>query len=304
MRARLPDRQGHAVRDGLRLGFEVAGSGSPSVLLLPTWTIIHSRFWKMQVPYLARHYQVITYDGPGNGRSDRSTDPFRYDPDSYASDAVEVLDTCGVDRAVVVGLSLGAQYGISLAANHPERVAGLVLVGAALPLVPPQPERAAIGAAFHGPAPTKPRGWERYNLAYWHSHYEDFVQFFFEQVLSEPHSTKAIEDAVSWALDAGPEILEVEAARPPAGGGRSSETIDPDAESIDHWAGLLEALACPTLVIHGTEDRIHQHQVGLEAARLAGASMITMEGSGHMPNVREPVRFNLVLRDFIEGVKE
>ena len=41
------------------------------MLLLPTWSIIHSRHWKMQIPYLARHCRVVTFDGRGNGRSDR-----------------------------------------------------------------------------------------------------------------------------------------------------------------------------------------------------------------------------------------
>ena len=75
MRARYPDVEGFVDREGLRIGYEVFGDGDPTILLLPTWTIIHSRFWKMQVPYLSRHYRVVTFDGPGNGRSDRTIDP-------------------------------------------------------------------------------------------------------------------------------------------------------------------------------------------------------------------------------------
>ena len=55
----------------MKLHYEVYGSGEPTVLLLPTWSIIHSRHWKMQIPYLARHCRVVTFDGRGNGRSDR-----------------------------------------------------------------------------------------------------------------------------------------------------------------------------------------------------------------------------------------
>jgi pimeloyl-ACP methyl ester carboxylesterase len=51
------------------LYYEVYGSGEPTIFLLPTWSIIHSRHWKMQIPYLARHCRVITFDGRGNGRS-------------------------------------------------------------------------------------------------------------------------------------------------------------------------------------------------------------------------------------------
>jgi pimeloyl-ACP methyl ester carboxylesterase len=70
-RARYPDSSGYTERDGVRLYYEVYGSGEPTVFLLPTWSIIHSRHWKMQIPYLARHCRVLTFDGRGNGRSDR-----------------------------------------------------------------------------------------------------------------------------------------------------------------------------------------------------------------------------------------
>ena len=70
----LPGRAGYVERDGVRIYYEVYGAGEPTVLLLPTWSIIHSRHWKMQIPYLARHCRVLTFDGRGNGRSDRPRD--------------------------------------------------------------------------------------------------------------------------------------------------------------------------------------------------------------------------------------
>ena len=301
MRARDPDAQGIVVRDGVRLGYEVFGGGETSVLLLPTWTIIHSRFWKMQVPYLARYYRVITYDGPGNGRSDRVTDSARYSADAYAADAAAVLDTCEVDRTVVVGASLGAQYGARLALMNPDRVAGLVLIGPALPLEPPSPERAAIVEKFTQPYPDKPRGWDKYNLAYWHDHYDDFVAFYFSQLFSEPHSTKPREDAVGWAMKTGPDVLAAEAGRPRLPAGGTTSVMPPD-EAMRLWSGTLDGLSCPVMVVHGTHDRIQPFQSGVEAARITGGTLVTMAGSGHFPQVRDPVRFNLALRRFIEGL--
>jgi len=285
VRAAYPDHAGHVKRDGFKLGFEVFGDGDPTILLLPTWTIIHSRFWKMQVPYLARRYRVITYDGPGNGRSDRVTDPARYSAESYAADAVAVLDVCGVERAVVVGLSMGGQYATRLAALHPERVIGLALIGPALALGEPLPERAGIVENFDRPYPKDPHGWDKYNLAYWHDHYQDFAEFFFGQIFVEPHSTKPIEDAVGWALEGGPAMLAAEAARP--------RPDVPDSE-------IFTKIDCPVLIVHGTDDRIQPHHTGEEATRLSQGSLSSMIGSGHMPNVRDPVRFNLLLRDFVE----
>jgi pimeloyl-ACP methyl ester carboxylesterase len=287
MRALAPERADHIERDGARIGYEVFGKGDPSILLLPTWTLIHSRFWKMQVPYLARHYRVITYDGPGNGRSDRPLDPARYSGEAYAEDATLVLDACGVENAVVVGLSRGAHYGLRLATLFPDRVLGLVVIGPSLPLGPPAPGREMIEDGFWEKYPDDPVGWDKYNVAYWHDHYLDFLEFFFDQGFVEPHSTKPIEDAIGWALEGGPEILEAEARRPELGPGPEE---------------MLAGLRCPLLVIHGTKDRIQPHHIGVEAARLGNGALISLEGAGHFPNVRDPVQVNLLLRRFVEGL--
>ena len=91
MRAREPDTEGFVDRDGFKLHFEVFGEGEPTLLLLPTWTIVHARFWKAQVPYLARHFRVVTYDGPGNGRSDRPLDAGPYGCEEQGRTASAVL---------------------------------------------------------------------------------------------------------------------------------------------------------------------------------------------------------------------
>ena len=95
-RARYPDSSGYIKRDGVRLYYEVYGSGEPTVFLLPTWSIIHSRHWKMQIPYLARHCRVVTFDGRGNGRSDRPA--AGYQEAEFAADAAGG-DGCHRDRA-------------------------------------------------------------------------------------------------------------------------------------------------------------------------------------------------------------
>ena len=84
MRARTHDRQGYTVRDGVRLHWELHGQGEPTVFLLPTWSIIHSRHWKFQVAYLARLCRVLVMDGRGNGLSDRPLDPKAYADEEFA----------------------------------------------------------------------------------------------------------------------------------------------------------------------------------------------------------------------------
>ena len=78
-RARYPDRDGCIESGGVRVFYEVYGAGEPSVLLLPTWEIVHSRAWKCQVPYFARHGRVVTFDRRGNGRSSRPREVPAYD---------------------------------------------------------------------------------------------------------------------------------------------------------------------------------------------------------------------------------
>src|SRR3954449_13537038 len=68
VRARAPDQTGFATAaDGLRLYWELHGGGSTTIVLLPANPISHSRLWKGQVHYLARHHRVVVYAGPGSG---------------------------------------------------------------------------------------------------------------------------------------------------------------------------------------------------------------------------------------------
>ena len=80
------------------------GAGDPTIVFLPSTPIVHSRQWKAQVPFLSRHYRVVTFDGRGNGRSDRPTDPEAYHDDRIVGDIAAVMDATGTPRAVLVGL--------------------------------------------------------------------------------------------------------------------------------------------------------------------------------------------------------
>jgi pimeloyl-ACP methyl ester carboxylesterase/predicted glycosyltransferase len=282
-RARYPDDEGYVERDGVRLFYEVYGQGEPTVLFLPTWSIIHSRQWKMQIPYLARHCRVLTFDGRGNGKSDRPHTPESYDEREFAADAVAVLDATGTDSAAVVGFSQGAQRGLILAAEHPERVDAAVFIGPSFPGGgDPLVERTVH--SWEDELETD-QGWAKYNKHYWLRDYRGFVEFFMSRMFTEPHSTKQIEDTVGWALETTPETL----ALTHLGGG-----LDPD-EARD----LAQRVRCPTLVIHGEDDAIVSVTRGMALAEQTGGSLVALEGSGHGPHARDPVKVNLLLRDFV-----
>ena len=143
-RARYPDESGYVERDGVRLYYEVYGSGEPTVFLLPTWSIIHSRHWKMQIPYLARHSRVVTFDGRGNGRSDRPTGVAAYIESEFVADVLAVMDATATEHATLVGVSCGAVFGTILAADHPDRVDGVVFIAPAVGLAPGPPGAAGL----------------------------------------------------------------------------------------------------------------------------------------------------------------
>ena len=291
-RARLPDATGELVRDGVRIAWERFGPATPlpgqrTILLTPTWSIIHSRFWKAQVPYLARHFRVLTWDGRGNGRSDRPTDPAAYTDATFAEDGLAVLDANDTPSAVVVGLSYGARWTLLLAADHPVRVDGAVFIGASLPYLSPAGS-GHVGADFHQVRDTY-EGWGRYNAHSWRQDYDGYVGFFFPQCFTEPHSTKQIEDCFGWAHETDPETLI-----------RTVTTTGIDDRPT------LEALAarvrCPALVIHGTDDAVTGYRHGVDLSRLVRGQLLALRGAGHIPLARDPVAVNLALRAFVDSL--
>lgn len=285
MRARYPDVEGFVDRGGVRIAFEVYGRGEPTILLVPTWHVIHSRLWKSQIPYLARHGRVVTFDPRGNGKSDRPTDAAAYDEREYAADIIAVMDATSTDRAVLVTLSLGAQRGLIAAAEHPHRVEGLIATGPSLPIGERPSDR---GFPFEDVLDTD-EGWAKYNLHYWRRDFDGFLQFFFSNCFTEPHSTKQIEDCVGWGHEIGAETLIL-------GEGGAGLTVD---ETLD----LCGRVRCPVLVVAGDRDAIAGDGPAIAmAAAIPGARFVHIKGGGHVQDARDPVLFNLLIRDFVAAI--
>jgi pimeloyl-ACP methyl ester carboxylesterase len=284
MRACQPAVDGIVVRDGVKVHYEVFGAGEQTVLLLPTWSIIHSRHWKMQIPYLARHCRVLTFDGRGNGSSDRPTEAEAYAESELAADAIAVMDATDTDRAVLVSLSLGAQRALLLAAEQPERVDGAVFIGPGVPLGQPPPGREY---PWDEELDTD-EGWAKCNRWYWLRDYKGFLEFFFSQMFTEAHSTKPTEDCVGWGLETTPETLVAT---------QLTEILEEETTRE-----LCSRVRCPVLVIQGTDDAITGPGRGIALAEHTGGRLVLLEGSGHAPHVRDPVQVNLLIKQFADRI--
>ena len=282
-RAAYPDETGYIGRPGARARYEVYGNGSPTILFAPTWSIVHSRIWKAQIPYFARRNRVIALDPRGNGGSDRPIEVEAYDEWAFADDLIAVLDATGTDRAVVVALSIGAQRALIAATDHPERISGLVIINPSVALGSGPGDRTI---RFEEELDTD-EGWNRYNRHSWRRDYAGFAEFFFGRCFTEPHSTKQIEDAVAWALETDAEVLI-----------RTHDAGALDAASTRERA---QGMRCATLVIQGEADAITGVDRGVQlAAAIPDARLELIAGGGHIPNARDPVRVNLLIRDFVE----
>jgi len=166
--------------------------GGPALLLIPASPITHARSWKGVVPALARRFTVVTTDGLGTGRSDRPHTPECYAPPEVAADLLAVLDAAGVDRAVLVAhchaVTLGAAPGRGSSRacrrccrDRPEHR------GRATP-IPMRWRRSGGGQTRWGAL----AGWSMRNRHFWRQDggYREWIEFFFGQLLPEPHSTK------------------------------------------------------------------------------------------------------------------
>jgi len=116
-------------RDGVRVAYEVHNPGGPQTgLLLSHGFGATSGMWQHNVEALSADRPVVAWNQRGHGDSDSPEDPSTYGHEQCLSDMAALLDTVGLDRAILVGMSLGGYLSLMFYLAHPERVAALVLV--------------------------------------------------------------------------------------------------------------------------------------------------------------------------------
>jgi pimeloyl-ACP methyl ester carboxylesterase len=295
-RARYPDDEGYVERDGVRTFYEVYGDGEPTFLLLPTWSMIHSRFWKAQIPYLARHHRVVTFDGRGNGRSDRPQDPSSYSPNEFGEDALAVLDVTGTSAAITASMSAGTLWNLYLCAEYPDRVKGAVFTGPAFPVTGEWP---AWTRASLLERRSSYEGAERYNIHFIRDRHPEFVEWWIRETLPEPHSTMAVEHAVDWALEADGETLAHTLGPVEEAGIESMRELFSAGRAA--YLEMARRVQCPALVLEGELDTVTPQSWAEALADETGGDYVLLADTGHSVS-RKPVPINLAMREFARRV--
>lgn len=255
-----------------RVAWERHGSGAPLLLI---HGLGYARWgWEPVLPGLAERFDVILFDNRGIGESDAPPGP--YTAAEMAADAVQVLDEAGVERAHVVGTSLGGMVAQELAFTYPERVDRLVLACT----TPGGPK------AHPMPAVT--------------------VALMAEAATLEPAVAlrRFVENALApTTVAARPEIVErimahrLVTAQPPAAWAAQAAA----GATFDAY-DRLGTLAAPTLVQHGEEDVVVDPKNSeLLAELLPDARLERFPGTGHLFFWEEPARFVASVTAFLGG---
>jgi pimeloyl-ACP methyl ester carboxylesterase len=183
MRARYPDREGVIDRGGVDLYYEVYGHGEPTLLLIPSAPITHSRIWKALIPSLARRYRVISLDGRGNGRSGRPVEVAAHLRAVNVEDVVAVLDAVGADQAVLVAHCHANWWAVEVADAHPDRVRALVAIAPGVPYLGRRQPHWVEAARRWEEVIDHPTGWELCNRQVIVNQHRRWIEFFFDAQL-------------------------------------------------------------------------------------------------------------------------
>lgn len=289
MRAREPDRAAVIDRDGVDIYYEVHGDSDTTLLLVPPSPITHSRIYKAQIPFLARHYRVVTFDGRGNGRSGRPTEKTSHTRADNVADMVAVLDATDTGSAVLVAHCHANWWAVELAASHPERVDALIAIDPGVPYLGKPQQHWVDTARTFDEVLDDPEGWYLFNRHVIVNEHHRWVEFFFGAQLVEPHSTKQYEDAVAWALQSSGEVLVA-----------AEEGIELDPPERKAFVDICRSLDLPVLVIHGSADVCQAVEKGREFAAVTNGEYLEIEGAGHLTLAREPVKVNRAIKEFID----
>jgi len=259
--------------DGTRIAYDVWGRRDGEPLLLIQGLGTDARGWALQRMALGRAFRCYALDNRGVGQSDRPPGP--YDLEEMTRDAVAVLDAEGIERAHVIGASMGGVMGQILGVNHPDRVRSLVL---------------ACTACRHHP-------WRRELLAEW------------AEAVQEGGMSALAEDALRWLI--GPRLRKrfgvwlnllarIVLQSPPEPFVAQIEAI---LAAPDELRFELAKVHAPTLVITGSQDLLTPIGDAEELAEMIpGSRLFELRGAAHGLMVEAPNAFNRAILEFLTDV--
>jgi pimeloyl-ACP methyl ester carboxylesterase len=259
-----PPAWGFVESNRTRLYYEVAGSGTPVVLIHGGW--LNSEQWNEQFALLSAHHRVVRYDFRGAGRSPLGDSTY-----SHVDDLAALLAFLGIDRADLVGLSQGSQIAIDFTLAHPEMVRSLMIGASPLGGFDLGPEftqgmRGVVSAgAADDPTLTHERIWA-------------FAPFRVASGL--PDVRRHLDDLIvhqnTWASNRPGAPSSRRAPAPPA--------------------GRLGEIAKPVLVIVGMgEMPALIKEAEFVSQHIPGAELVRVEGAGHFVNLEQPQKYDEIL---------
>ena len=266
--------------DGVRLYYEEAGSGPPIVF-------VHEfagdlRAWEPQLRHFARLYRCIAFNARGYPPSDVPADPALYSQDRARDDIRAVLDELGVDRAHVVGLSMGGFATLHFGFTYPGRVRSLVIAGCGYGAEP------AKRAQFAAEAEQSARRFEELGMDAAGAAY----------ALGPTRVQFQNKDPRGWA-----EFAAQLRAHSAEGAALTMRGVQKRRPSLFDLTEKIATITAPTLVMTGDEDWPCLEPALLLKRSIASAGLVVMPNTGHTLNLEDPARFNQHLAEFLHAVE-
>lgn len=267
---------GFAEVNGAKLYYEVAGSG-PTLVLCHAG-IADNRMWDDQFSLFAERYRVIRYDHRGFGQSSLPPGPFSWSDDLYG-----LLAHLGIEKAYVVGVSMGGSTVVDFALTHPDMVDALITVGAGLSGADVQDSPAERVLFDQVEKAAEAGDFDKAN--------DIEVHIWVDGPNRRPDQVNsAVRERVR-DMNLPGFYLQAEWAQ------AQQQTIEPPA------AVRLAEIAVPTLVIYGDQDVSSIHTIAHKlASEIPDAKLVVMHDTAHVPNMERPDEFNRILLDFLASL--
>jgi pimeloyl-ACP methyl ester carboxylesterase len=264
--------------DGVELYYEESGSGPP-ILFIHEFAGDH-RSWEPQVRFFAGQYRCIVYDARGYPPSGVPTELASYSQDLAVSDALAVLDHLEVERAHVVGLSMGAFAALHLGLRHPSRSASLVVAGCGYGAHPDARD------AFRAESEAIARAFE-----------EEGASGIAERYASGPARVQFMnKDRAGWER-----FTRMLAEHSTTGSTLTMLGVQRERPSLYDLVDDMRALTVPTLLIAGDEDTGCLASNLMLKETIPSAGLWVLPRTGHTTNLEEPYLFNRLLADFLSA---